>query len=104
MSTKKHVNSPRPSCYAQILNIARIRPLLNTEATKSLVHSLITSRLDFCNSLLCGAAESLTSKLQQIHNTAARLITRTRKYDYITPLLKELHWLPVKYRSARYSC
>ena len=38
-------------------------------------------------------------KLQRVQNTAARLITRTRKSDHITPVLMELHWLPVEFRS-----
>ncbi|KAJ8050211.1 hypothetical protein HOLleu_03321 [Holothuria leucospilota] len=70
MSMEKHVNLLCRSCYVQIRNIGRIRPLLNTEATKSLVHSLITSHLDYWNSLLCGVAEALTSKLQRTQNAA----------------------------------
>lgn len=97
MSMEKHVNLLCRSCYVQIRNTGQIRPLLNTEATKSLVHSLITSRLDYWNSLLCGVAEDLTSKLQRTQNAAARLITRTCKYEHITPLRMKLHWLSVKY-------
>ncbi|KAJ8044973.1 hypothetical protein HOLleu_07884 [Holothuria leucospilota] len=84
MLMEKHVNSLCRSCYAQMTNIGRIRPLLNAEATKSLVHSLGTSRLEYCNFLLCGAAGSLTSKLQRTQNAASRLITRTGKCDHIT--------------------
>ena len=31
-----------------------------------------------------------------LKNAAARIIAGTRKYDHITPILRELHWLPVK--------
>ena len=37
-------------------------------------------------------------KLQSVQNAAARLITHSKKYDHITPILKELHWLPVEER------
>ena len=65
-----------------------IRKYLDTDATKTLVHAYVTSRLDYCNLLLYGTPNELTDKLQRVQNTAARLLTRTRKYDHITPVLK----------------
>ena len=59
---------------------------------------LVTSRLDYCNSLLAGAASQHIRRLQRMQNTCARLIMCRRKYDHVTPLLRELHWLPVHQR------
>ena len=56
------------------------------------------SRLDYCNSLCHGINEGLLNKLQHIQNAAARLVTDTRKYDHITPVLRDLHWLPIRQR------
>ncbi len=57
----------------------------------------MTSRLDYCNALLGGCSARLINKLM-VKNAAARVLSRTRKYDYISPVLSTLHWLPIKYR------
>jgi len=58
----------------------------------------VSSRLDYCNSLLYGVNDSLLKKLQIVHNAAARVVTGVRKFDHISPVLHELHWLPVRHR------
>ena len=85
-------------CYYQIRNIGRIRPHLTNESCKTLVHALVTSRLDYCNSLLYGIPNNTMQRMQRVQNCAARIITRTKKYDHITPVLQRLHWLPVHLR------
>ena len=72
--------------------------MLTTESTKLAVHTLVTSRLDYCNSLLAGINRGLPKRLQNVQRTAARLITRKGKYDPITDDLIELYWLPVEQR------
>lgn len=98
MDMEKHVNSVTKSCYAQIRRIGHIRQYLTTDATKTLINSLVTSRLDYCNSLLYGVPKNTSNKLQTVQNTAARIITRTSRFSHVTPILKELHWLPVQER------
>ncbi len=58
----------------------------------------MTSRLDYCNALLGGCSARLINKLQMIQNRAARVLSRTKKYDHISPVMSTLHWLPIKYR------
>ena len=77
--------------------IGHIRNLLDEKSTKTLVHMFITCHLDVCNSLLCRLPDSHISMLQRIQNSAARLVTRTCFSDHITPVLSDLHWLPVKF-------
>ena len=69
-----------------------------TRLQQLLVNALVTSKLDYCNSLLFGLPDYLIHQLQRCHDNAARVISLTRKYDHITPVLHDLHWLPVDYR------
>ena len=58
----------------------------------------MTTRLDYCNALYVGVSASSIARLQMVQNAAARLLTGTRKYEHITPVLASLHWLPVQFR------
>ena len=62
------------------------------------LHAFVTSRIDYCNGLLYGLPDREIGKLQRVQNATARLLTSCKKYDHITPVLRKLHWLPVKYR------
>lgn len=73
---------------------------LSLKSAEQLIHDLVTSRLDNNNALLFGLPDVLLAKLQRVQNTAARIITGTRRYDHITSVLHRLHWLPVKQRVA----
>ena len=79
-------------------SVGSIRQYINTDACKILTHALVTSRLDYSNSLLFGLTHCVISCLQRVQNTAARIVTQTRKRDHITPVLRLLHWLPLQYR------
>ena len=87
------------SCYYQLRNIGQIRSSITEGACRTLVHALVTSRLDYGNGLLYGIPQATLQRLQRIQNCAARLITRTRKYEHITPVLRLLHWLPIRQRT-----
>ena len=68
---------------------------LNRQSTERLIHALVTSHVDYCNSLYSGLPNSTLAPLQHVQNTAARLVTKSRKHEHITPILNSLPWLPV---------
>ena len=65
---------------------------------ETLVHAFVTSRVDWCNSLLFGLPDTTVSKIQTVHNACAKFLTGGKRFDSATEKCKELHWLPVKYR------
>ena len=93
-----HVSSVCRASYYHLKNIRSLKPFLSEEALVTVVHAFVTSRIDYCNSLLYGISEHNIDRLQRIQNSAARMVTNTRKYSHVKPVLQKLHWLPVKQR------
>ena len=83
-------------CYN--IHPSYIRHLLPLSAATALANSLVSSKLDYCNSLYNGISQANLNKIQRIQNTRARVVTNTSKFEHITPILKKLHWLPIKQR------
>ena len=79
-------------------NIGTIRRYLNSDTSAQIIHAFITSKLDYCNSLLFGLPKKSLLRLKRIQNTAIRIITLCERHDNITPHLKALHWLPIHLR------
>ena len=65
------------------------------------MHAFVSSRLDYGNSLLYGIGEGHLDTLQRIQNAAARLVVDGRKFDHVSPIMKDLHWLPIEYRQRQ---
>ncbi len=95
LSFSSHVKAVTKSAYYHLKNIARIRCFVSSQDLEKLVHAFITSSVDYCNGLLTGLPKKTIRQLQLIQNAAARILTRTRKSEHITPVLRSLHWLPV---------
>ena len=92
-----HLSHICRSSFNQLRNLSKIRKYLTGESSEIAVHAFITSKLDYCNSFY-GCRKTQLKKLQYVQNTAARIVTQTSKFDHITPVLFDLHWLPVSYR------
>ena len=98
LTMERHIGTVCRSTFLALRRISSIRPFLSPKSTATLVHATVTSRLDYCNSSLSGIPAQQLSRLQRVQNNAARLIMKKRKRDHITPLLVQLHWLPVSFR------
>ena len=98
LSMHDQISSICRACFLELRRIASIRRYLSKDAANRLVTSLVTSRLDYCNSVMAGQTSDQLSRLQRVQNNAARLVLRKRKREHVTPMLKELHWLPVAFR------
>ena len=95
---KEHITTVCRASHFHLRNIGSICRYLTQETCATLVHSLISSKLDYCNSLLIKLPESQINHLQRIQNSAARIFSRWPRHEHITPVLENLHWLPVQQR------
>ena len=93
-----HVTAVCKSSFFHLCNIFKIRKFLSHGTCKTLIHAFVTARIDFCNSLLYSQPKCILKCLQSVLNSAARLIHLTRRYKHVTPLLIQLHWLPIEQR------
>ena len=91
MSYKKHIRTVVKSAFYQLRNIAKIRKYVSVEIMKTLVMTLVISKIDNCNSLLVGLPKYLISRLQNVQNAAARVVVGAQKYEHITPIIPRPH-------------
>jgi hypothetical protein len=99
-SMDAHVAKVCKTASYSLWRISKLRNILDQSSTEKLIHAFVTSRIDYCNSVFFGLYDYQFRKLQHIQNSAARLVTRRKLERHIdmTPILRELHWLPVKAR------
>lgn len=100
LSMTTHVSRTVSSCFATLRQIRSIRRSVTRPILLSLVASLVLTKLDYGIATLAGLPDKQLDRLQSVLNAAARLVCSRRKYDHITPLLRELHWLKVPERIA----
>ena len=97
-SFSENVKMTCKACFLQMRDLRRIRQYLTPEVAVLAANALVSSHQNYCNSLFTGLSCFNQNKLQSILNRLARIVTNHRKYTHVTPILKQLHWLPVKYR------
>ena len=98
MKNTRHVNRVTSTVFIMMKKISKIKHLLHENAMKILRQALVLSKIDYCNSLLLGTPKYNLDKLQCMQNITCGIIHNTGKYDRITPLLMDLHWLKVNER------
>ena len=98
LELKEQLNKLCQLAYLEIRQIGSIRQYLSVEASKTLFSSLVLSSLDYCNAVLAGSPQVLLDKIQRVINCSARIVYKASKPAHITPLLFDLHWLPISNR------
>ncbi len=81
---ENHISHVTKTAFFHLRNISKLRNMLSVSDAEKLVHAFMTSRLEYCNALLGGCPASSINKLQIVENAAARVLTRSRKYDIIS--------------------
>ena len=104
LNFNEHIIKVPAQCMSALGQINRVKHVFNKELLITIINSLVFSKLFYCSSVWSMISEGNIKKLQSVQNFAARIIGGLRKYDHVTPILKELQWIPVKkhlfYRDA----
>ena len=95
-----HVAKLCRSINFKLYSVGKIRKYLDGPTAEKMINATVTSRLDYCNILLYGAKQPHIDRLQCCQNNAARIISIRRKFDHISSVLRDLHWLPVEHRMS----
>ena len=95
---QRHINNTVSACNYYIRDIRRIRKHLDINTATALANAMVSSRLDYCNSLLYSVPDVYLSKLQRVQNSIARVVTLSPRLTHTSPLLRQLHWLPIRSR------
>ena len=110
LSFDEHTIKNVSSCMSILGQINRVKHAFDRKTLITIINTLVFSKMFYCSSVWSNTAEKNLKKLQTVQNFAARIVTGSRKYEHITPVLKDLQWLPVKlqlyYRDAilAYKC
>src|SRR5664279_5399495 len=98
MSMRDHISRLTSTCFGVLRQIRGIRRSLSSRARTMLVTCFVFARLNYCNAMFTGLPRCDLDRLQAVQNAAVRLIAGVRKFDHVTPMLRERHWLQVEHR------
>ena len=92
LSLRSHIARLKGACFRALRQARATRCSLTMDAARMLISSAVLSRIDYCNCIFSGLPDFNLDRLQQVMNTVARVISRSRKYDHISDVLQDLHW------------
>ena len=98
LNFRKHISQTCRACFYHIRDLRRIRKSLSLDLAKQIAVALVSSELDYCNSFFHNMPEKDIARLQRVQNCLARVVTNAPRFSRSVPILKLLHWLPVKFR------
>ena len=91
-----HVLKTTSSCMSSLAQISRVKHVLDRNQLVTVINALVFSKLLYCSTVWSNTSNKNICRLQSVQNFAARIITGTRKFDHITPALRDLRWFPIK--------
>ena len=94
----KHITDICQSSFACIRSLYRIRRYIDEQTAAQIIHAFIHTRLDYCNAIFAACSTRRIQRLQRIQNCCARLLKKLPRFTPTSPVLRELHWLPVRLR------
>ena len=94
LTCDEHVTNVISSCTASLCQMNRIRHILDRQTLTTIINALVFSKLYYYSSVWVNTSKKDQEKLR-VQNFAARIITGTKKHEHISPVLRELNWLPV---------
>ena len=97
LNFRKHISQICRACFYHIRDLRRIRKSLSLDLAKQITVALVSSKLDYCNSLFHNMPEKDIPRLQRVQNCLERVVTEAPRFSCSVPILKRLHWLPVKF-------
>ncbi|XP_064418828.1 RNA-directed DNA polymerase from mobile element jockey isoform X2 [Latimeria chalumnae] len=98
LTLERQISSVVSSGFFHLRNIRRLRLVLPRDSLSTLMHAFVSSRLDYCNALYAGLPLKAIRRLQLVQNSAARVVNNVSRFDHITPTLRELHWLLIRWQ------
>ena len=98
LNFRKHISQACRACFYHIRDLHRIRKNLSLDLAKQIAVVLVSCKLDYCNLIFHNMPEKDIARLQRVQNCLARVVNKAPRFSRSAHILKQLHWLPVKYR------
>ena len=95
---QRHVANLCRISYYHLRELREVCRDLNHETAVKVANALVSSHLDYCNSLLYNTKKAYITRLQRVQNALCHTVFKLNKYCHVTPFLHKLHWLPIHYR------
>ena len=90
LSFNDHIIKTVSSCISALGQINRVKHIFRKDILVTIINSLVISKLYYCSSVWSNTSASNIRKLQGVQNFAARIVSGTRKFDHVSPALKNL--------------
>ena len=104
LTFSNHVLETVSSCMSRLAQINRVKYSFDKQSLIIIINSLVFSKLFYCSCVWSNTSQTNLKMLQTVQNFACRIVSGRRKYDHVSPILAELHWLSVNehlyYRDA----